>query len=60
MVPLAPRYDPRLLTLVAELDDRSEPIAEINRRIGVAAVQLGLIQAELRAHPPVGARKARP
>jgi hypothetical protein len=44
MVPLAPRYDPRLLTLVAELDDHSEPIAEINRRIGVAAVQLGLIK----------------
>ena len=44
MVPLAPRYDPRLVTLVAELDDRTEPIAEINRRVGVAALKLGLIK----------------
>ena len=44
MVPLAPRYDPRVIETVRALDDRREPIAEINRRVGVAVVKLGLIK----------------
>jgi hypothetical protein len=44
VVPLAPRYDTRILAAIRELDDRSEPIAEINRRVGVAAIKLGLIK----------------
>ena len=42
MVPLAPRYDPRLVEALRVLDDRREPIAEICRRVGVAAERLGL------------------
>lgn len=44
MVPLAPRYDPRIYELVRRLDERSEPIAEISRRVGTAAVANGLIR----------------
>ena len=44
MVPLAPRYDPRIVAAIQALDDRSEPVAEINRRVGVAALKLGLIK----------------
>jgi 23S rRNA maturation-related 3'-5' exoribonuclease YhaM len=42
MVEIAPRYDRRILDAVRALDDRTESIAEISRRIGVAAAQLGL------------------
>jgi len=42
MVPMAPRYDARILAAVRALDDRSEPMAEISRRVGVAAAGFGL------------------
>jgi 23S rRNA maturation-related 3'-5' exoribonuclease YhaM len=42
MVEAAPRYDRRILEAVRALDDRSESMAEISRRVGVAAAQLGL------------------
>jgi hypothetical protein len=42
MVPCAPRYDPRILVLVDALDDRGQPMAETCRRVGAAAVRLGL------------------
>src|SRR5262245_25887465 len=38
----APRIDSRLVAAVAWLDDRREPIAETNRRIGFVARDLGL------------------
>lgn len=42
MVDVAPRYDPRLLEAVRALDDRGEPMAEIARRVGRVAAELGL------------------
>jgi hypothetical protein len=42
VVEIAPRYDRRILEAVRALDDRSESMAEISRRVGVAAAQLGL------------------
>ena len=42
MLPFAPRYDPRILELLRLLDDRSEPLAEVSRRVGEAAERLGL------------------
>ena len=42
MVALAPRYDHRILEAVRALDDRSEPMAEISRRVGAAATAWGL------------------
>ena len=44
MVPLAPRYDPRIVEAIALVDDRSQPIAETCRRVGAIAEQLGLIR----------------
>lgn len=44
MVPLAPRYDPRLIAAIFELDDPAEPIAETCRRVGTAAWDLGLVR----------------
>jgi len=38
----APRYDPRLLEALLRLDDRAVPIAEVGRRLGRAADELGL------------------
>jgi hypothetical protein len=38
----APRLSPRLLEAIVELDDRSLPIAEVSRRVGRRAVELGL------------------
>jgi hypothetical protein len=38
----APRIDSRLVAAVAWLDDRREPMAETNRRIGFLARDLGL------------------
>lgn len=42
MVRSAPRYSPRLLAAVQELDDRTVPLAETCRRVGSAAERLGL------------------
>jgi hypothetical protein len=42
VVEIAPRYDRRILEAVRALDDRTESMAEISRRVGVAAGQLGL------------------
>jgi hypothetical protein len=41
-VQVAPRYDPRILLAVRTLDDRTQPMAEIARRVGAAAAELGL------------------
>jgi hypothetical protein len=38
----APRYHPKLLELIAALDDSAQPIAETWRRAGKAAEELGL------------------
>jgi hypothetical protein len=40
----APRYSPWIIDAIAVLDDRGEPIAEICRRIGDAAGQMGLVR----------------
>jgi hypothetical protein len=42
MVQSAPRYDPRIRETVRLLDDPDEPIAEICRRVGERAEELGL------------------
>jgi hypothetical protein len=42
MVAQAPRIDERLVGALARLDDRSLPIAELNRRLGLVAESLGL------------------
>jgi hypothetical protein len=42
MPKFAPRISPRLLEALVRLDDRSVPIAEVNRRVGAEAVRLGL------------------
>jgi len=42
VVEIAPRYDRRIRETVRALDDRTESMAEISRRVGVAAAQLGL------------------
>jgi len=42
MVRFAPRYSPRLLAAVRELDDRTVPLAETCRRVGAVAERLGL------------------
>lgn len=44
MVPLAPRYDPRIAALLRKLDDREVPIAEVCRRVGSGAARLGLFR----------------
>ena len=44
MVPIAPRYDPKILEAVRALDDLSEPMAETARRVGTAAQRMGLIR----------------
>jgi hypothetical protein len=41
VVPLAPRYDPVILELVRRLDEPSQPIAEVVRRVGEGAEMLG-------------------
>jgi hypothetical protein len=38
----APRLSHRLLEALARLDDRTLPIAEVNRRVGAEAERLGL------------------
>jgi hypothetical protein len=38
----APRISPRLLEALVKLDDRTVPIAEVNRRLGRHAERLGL------------------
>jgi hypothetical protein len=42
VVESAPRYDPRILEALRALDDRGEPMAEIARRVGRVAAELGL------------------
>jgi hypothetical protein len=42
MVEIAPRYDSQILDAMRALDDRAESMAEISRRVGTAAAQLGL------------------
>jgi hypothetical protein len=42
VVPSAPRIDSRLVAAVGWLDDRREPMAETNRRVGWLARDLGL------------------
>jgi hypothetical protein len=44
MAPCAPRIDSRLVAAIAHLDDRRNPIAETNRRIGALAGDLGLLR----------------
>jgi hypothetical protein len=44
MVPCAPRYRPPLLEAIAALDDGRMPIAELCRRVGSFAEQVGLIR----------------
>jgi hypothetical protein len=40
----APRYEDRIFDLLVALDDRTVPVAEVNRRVGDAAERLGLIR----------------
>ena len=42
MVPMAPRYDPRIRDAVLALDDERLPMAETCRRVGVVAERLGV------------------
>jgi hypothetical protein len=42
VVQIAPRYDAQILAAVRSLDDRSQPMAEVSRRVGAAAAELGL------------------
>jgi len=44
MAPSAGRITPRLLREVARIDDGKMPIAEVNRRLGRAAEELGLLR----------------
>jgi hypothetical protein len=44
VIPIAPRYDPRILELAAALDDGRAPMAETCRRVGAAAGALGLFR----------------
>jgi hypothetical protein len=44
MVSSAPRLDSRLIAAVRRLDDGKRPIAEIHRRLGAVAGELGLAQ----------------
>jgi hypothetical protein len=42
MAAFAPRISPQLLEALVRLDDRSVPIAEVNRRVGEEAERLAL------------------
>ena len=42
MLAFAPRIAPRLLVALDWIDDRSLPMAEVNRRLGAEAARLGL------------------
>jgi hypothetical protein len=44
VVPIAPRYDSRILELADALDDPDEPMAETCRRIAATAESLGLFR----------------
>ena len=44
MAAFAPRISLQLLEALVRLDDRSVPIAEVNRRLGKEAEQLGLMR----------------
>jgi hypothetical protein len=42
VVEIAPRYSAAIFEAVRRLDDRAEPLAEIARRVGIAAAEAGL------------------
>jgi len=42
VVVIAPRIDPRLVAVLARIDNPRRPIAETNRRLGRIAAELGL------------------
>jgi hypothetical protein len=42
VVEIAPRYDARIIEAVGALDDRTVSLAEMSRRVGTAAAQMGL------------------
>ena len=44
MTSSAPRIDPRLVAALERLDDESLPYAEVARRLGRVAAELGLAQ----------------
>ena len=44
MVPCAPRYPPLLVEAIGALDDGRMPIAELCRRLGAYAAELGFIR----------------
>jgi hypothetical protein len=44
VIPIAPRYDVRVLELASALDDPAEPMAETCRRVGAVAESLGLFR----------------
>jgi len=56
MYTAAPRLDPRLLRLIAELDDPSNPMAETYRQARKTAAQLGIPRPSYGAgtHPSQG------
>jgi hypothetical protein len=42
VVEIAPRYDARIVEAIRLLDDRTESMAEVSRRVGLAAARFGL------------------
>jgi hypothetical protein len=42
VVEIAPRYDDRIVEAIRLLDDRTESMAEVSRRVGLAAARFGL------------------
>jgi len=44
VIPIAPRYDVRVLEFASALDDPAEPMAETCRRVGAVAESLGLFR----------------
>jgi hypothetical protein len=61
----APRISPRLLEALMRLDDRTLPIAEVNRRVGEEAERLGLRRPSYQRirvllHGPRRIRRSRP
>ncbi len=47
VVASSPRYDPRILEAIVELDDPTESLAETCRRVGARATELGLPRPSL-------------
>jgi hypothetical protein len=44
MTSSAPRYPDALVDAIAELDDERLPIAEVSRRLGALAMELGVVR----------------